>query len=153
MTALFSIVARENGVSVAAVRNSLTTRPRVLDLGVLLSFAALYAFVTHYVVRRVLANFPPADGKAATIIALGVTSILVSGLAVMLGEWYALTAEMTWIGNGHLSYRADRVPWTQHRPALLIGGVSIFCFVVAARVCAGIPEPRGPRWSRRGGGR
>jgi hypothetical protein len=147
MTALFSIVARASGVSTQAVRNSLTTRPLMLDVVVFLSFGALYAFGAYHVVRRVLISFPVIDGKVASITALGMISLPVSAIAVMLGEWYALTAEMTWVGNGHLSYRADRVPWTQHRCALFLAGVLIFAAVAARCYRGSVSGSRETRWT------
>ena len=132
-TALFTEVAHNHGVSLQEVRKSLDRRPLGLDLSVMLSFAALYSLVAYQIAGRVRKNFP-LDGGSDTVAAVAatvLTALFVSGPAVLIGEWYALAAEMTWIGNGHLSYRTDRILWNHHRLELFLTGV-LFFFVIAA---------------------
>jgi hypothetical protein len=134
-TALFAAVAHNHGVSSQEVRSSLDRRPLPLDLAVMLSFAAFYGLVAYRVASRVCGGFP-LDGGSDTVAAVTATvlaSLAVSGLAVLIGEWYALTAEMAWIGNGHLSYRVDRIPWVHHRLELFLTGVLFFVVIAALR--------------------
>jgi len=80
-------------------------------------------------------NFP-LDGASDTVAAVAatvLTALFVSGPAVLIGELYALAAEMTWIGNGHLSYRTDRIPWNHHRLGLFVAGVLFFLVIAALR--------------------
>lgn len=135
MTALFSAVARNHGVSLDEVRKSVARRPAGLDLAVMLSFAVLYGFVAYGVTRGLCRDFPLEGGwgSAVAVVATIVTSILVSFLAMLVGEWYTLAIEMIRVGNGHLSYRVDRIPWNQHRAELFFAGVAFFWLVAGLR--------------------
>jgi hypothetical protein len=48
---------------------------------------------------------------------------------VLLGELWSWTVEMVRVGDAHLSYRAFRMPWVRHRPALFAIGMAL-CWVV-----------------------
>ena len=52
MAEMFKTTAIRHGVTENEVRESITDRPAELDLLVMLSFAALYAFVAHLIARR-----------------------------------------------------------------------------------------------------
>lgn len=134
MTALFDTVARLHGVPSSEVRAALTRRPLAPDALVLLGCAFLYVLVARGVARRVARNFP-WSGRSDSIVAVVATiaaAAVVSMIAVMIGEWLAISIEMVRVGNAHLSDRTGRVPWTQHRLALFVAGAALF-MVVAAR--------------------
>lgn len=152
MTALFSAVARSHGVSTHEVRKSLARRPAGLDLAVMLSFAVFYGFVAYGVTRGVCRGFPLEGGwdSAVAVVATMVTSILVSVLGVLVGEWYALAIEMIRVGNGHLSYRVDRIPWNQHRAELFFAGVAVFWLIAGLRYRASGGGSVGPETLRDG---
>ena len=135
MATLFDMVARNHRVSANAVRESLGYRRAGPDAAIMLFFAALYGLVAYALSRRVCRNFPLDGGSdvAAALVATVMTSMLVSLLAVMIGEWYAITVEMIRVGNGHLSYRTNRVPWTQHRIALFLAGSVSFWLIAGLR--------------------
>ena len=151
MTALFAVVAHNHGVSLQEVRKSLDRRPLSLDLAVMLSFAVFYGLVAYRVAGRVRSNFPLDGGSdsAAAVAVTVLTSLFVSGLAVLIGEWYSLVAEMMWIGNGHLSYRVGRIPWNHHRLGLFFTGVICFLVIAALRYRAGGGPSGEARWSGR----
>jgi hypothetical protein len=150
MTTLFEVVARKHRVSTDEVRESLGHRRAGLDVAIMLPFAALYGLVAYGVSRRVCRNFPLGSGSdvAAALVATVMTSMLVSLPAVMAGEMYAITVEMIRVGNGHLSYRTDRVPWTQHRIALFLAGMVLFWLIAGLRYRTEGRRPVAPsrRW-------
>ena len=135
ITAMVEAVARTHEVAPVTVRTSLAQRPAGGDVVVTLCFAALYALIAFGLTRRVNRNFPFDGGRdsVVAIAAIVLTSILASGVAVMVGEWFAVGIEVFRVGNGHLSHRTQRVPWTHHRAELFFAGVVLFWLVAALR--------------------
>jgi hypothetical protein len=66
-------------------------------------------------------------------ISIVVTALSVSAAGVMIGGMGSASVEMIWVGNTHLSYRADRIPWSQHWLFFFIGGLLLFCFIATIR--------------------
>ncbi len=79
--------------------------------------AALFAVIanTHGVTREQVRE--SLAHRRTSVVSLG---------GVLLGEIWSFTAENFRVGNGHLSYRVNRIPWTQHRLGLFAGGVVLF---------------------------
>ncbi|PYP78825.1 MAG: hypothetical protein DMD35_10045 [Gemmatimonadetes bacterium] len=153
ITAMLNVVARTHEVAADTVRASLRHRPVAGDALAMLSFAALFALVAYGVTGRVNRNFPLDGGRdsVVAVAAIILTSILVSGAAVMVGEWYAISLEVIRVGNGHLSYRTQRVPWTHHRTKLLVAGMALFWVMAALRrrIDAGRESDHATRWAGR----
>jgi H+/Cl- antiporter ClcA len=119
---------------------------------VLLACAIIFIIGAHSVARRVSENFPWSggwDSVAAVVATIGVAAA-VSLLAVMVGELLAIGVEVFRVGNGHLSYRTGRVPWTQHRLALFLVGIVLFLLVAIFRHARedGRPTVRAPNTRR-----
>jgi hypothetical protein len=131
MAALLGTIATTHGVTEAQVREGLTQRREYLDVLVILSFAVLYGFVAGALARRIWQRFPPDDGWIAGAIATLLMSTVVSAAGLFLGEIWSGIIENIRVGNGHLSYRLDRIPWTHHRFALFIGGLLLFWLIAA----------------------
>jgi hypothetical protein len=151
MTALFAVVAHNHGVSLQEVRKSLDHRPLYLDPAVMLSFAAFFGLVAYRVAGGMRSSFPLDGGSdsGVAVAATVVTSLFVSGLAVLIGEWYSLVVEMAWIGNGHLSYRVGRIPWNHHRLGLFFTGVICVLVIAALRYRARGEASGEARWTGR----
>jgi hypothetical protein len=133
MAALFEVIGKTHGVTQAQVRESLAHRRTSLDLAVILSFAVLYGFAASVMARRVWRRFPPEEGWIVGAAATLVTSAFVSMAGILVGEVWSEVLEQFRLGNGHLSYRADRIPWHQHRLGLFVCGVVIFWIIAALR--------------------
>lgn len=135
VTAMLGAVARTHGVSPDSVRASLARRPVGGDVLVNLSFAALFALIAYGVTGRLNQSFPLDGGRdsVVAVAAIVMTSMLASGVAVLVGEWYAISIEVFRVGNGHLSDRVQRVPWTHHRVEYFLTGVVLFWLVAALR--------------------
>jgi hypothetical protein len=43
-------------------------------------------------------------------------------------------AEVLRVGNGHLSYRTERLPWRQYRPAIIATALGVFWLVAVVRI-------------------
>jgi hypothetical protein len=48
---------------------------------------------------------------------------------VRAGDSWSIGAEVLRVGNGHLSYRTERLPWRQYRPAMIATALGMFWLV------------------------
>lgn len=133
MSALFGTIANAHGVTEGQVRASLLQRSAYLDLAVILSFALFFCLAATSITGRLWRRFPPQEEWIAGTVATLLASVVVSAIGVDLGEVWSGIVENIRVGNGHLSYRADRIPWTHHRLGLFIGGVILFWLIAAVQ--------------------
>jgi hypothetical protein len=132
MATLFTVIASNHSVSAQQVHQSVGRRPEGLDLAVLLSFALLYSLVSIGLVIRIFSRFPvdaPVPALAATV---GMSAVVSGGGLMGLGLW-AGTVEMIRVGNTHMSYRVDRLPWGHHTIGLFVSGVFLFWMIAQLR--------------------
>lgn len=125
-------VARGHGVSPAEVVSAVGRRDDRLDALVLLVFAAVYALAVNGFVRQLFIRIPP-DERWPALAGAAAGALIVSTAGVVLGGLGATVVEMIQIGDTHMSYRAERLPWSRHWPALLVGGVIVFALIAAIR--------------------
>ncbi len=127
MALLFQLIAEQHHVTQEQVSGSINTHRRTsLDVAVVLSFGLLYAALVNRFVQGIWRWFPPAQDRWAGITATILISLLASLLGVVACEMWSDQAEALRIGYGHLSYRADRIPWVHHRSAIFVVGVFVF---------------------------
>ena len=112
LAAVFQQVADVHSVDVQAVRASAAVRDRVFDAGVFMALAISFGFLANRLAGMVVARFE-RDGRPVTLIALVIASLFVTIIGWFMGQILTTVAEMLRVGNGHLSYRTDRIPW-QH---------------------------------------
>jgi hypothetical protein len=150
MTAVFGAVARKHNVSIDDVRSAVARRPLAPDAIVALVFAVVYCLVAYRVALAVRQNFPVDGGTEAVVATAAVVgmSVVVSFIAVLVGEWFAIAVEMVRMGNGHLSNRTDRVPWTHHHVSFFLVGAVLFWLIAAFCYRAGRSQPVGRPWRR-----
>lgn len=141
MSSLFATVATDDGVTEEQVREAAAQRPFAFDFAVMLSFAVLYFLVANAMALRVWRRFPIQDGWMAGIIATAAVSIVVSAAAVFAGDIWTGIAENIRVGNGHLSYRLDRIPWRHHHVSLFIAGIALFWIAATIQSRRRRPEP------------
>jgi hypothetical protein len=137
MATLFTAVADAHHVTPASVRDALTHRGVLFDGGVLLSFLAMYVFVAGRVVRRIFHSAP--DHLWLALLAVVVASMVISVLGVAFLNLWAGAVEMFRVGNQHMSYRGERIPWRAFLTHLFAGGV-VLVWAIAwryARVATG----------------
>ena len=123
---LFAKVAGTDGVTGDQVRDALTQRPTAFDLSVGLSFAIIYFLLANAMARRFWRHFAAQDGLIAGFAASGVVSAMFSAAGVLVGEIWSGLAENIRVGNGHLSYRSDRIPWHHHHISFFLIGLALF---------------------------
>jgi hypothetical protein len=122
MATLFGVIATNHRMDPQQVRESVGRRPAGFDVAVPLSFAMLYSLAANGLVGGLLKRFPAGDAVPA-LVATAVMSVIVSAGGLMgLGLW-AGAVEMIRFGDTHMSYRVDRMPWSQHSIGLFVSGV------------------------------
>ena len=133
MAALFQQVAEEHGVSPARVSASLGRNRVQIDIAANLPFGLLYAFVAAAVARMMWRRYQPAEHTwiPGVIMALFLSLVFAAG-CTMLGELWSWSVETYRIGNDHMSYRAQRLPWARHRAGLFAGALIVFWVAAAA---------------------
>ncbi len=131
MARLFQIVGSNHGVTEEQIRWHLAHRPTELDVAVILTFIALYCVGATLIVRRVCWRNADHQETSGWLVMIVYTSIIASVVGVLLGEVWSDLMENIRLGNGHLSYRLERVPWSHHRLGMFVGGVVLFWLLAA----------------------
>jgi hypothetical protein len=132
-TTLVAAIARLHDVTPPQIDMALERRSVLADVGtVFVPMVMLVAFVANFVVRR-LDDDMRDEAPRLMLIAMLAASLIVSAIAVPVGEIWAGIAEAIRIGNGHVSNRAFRMPWVRHRSEILAGGVLVFWMVAVVR--------------------
>lgn len=133
MGSLFEQIAKEHGVPVGRVSGALGRNRTNIDVAENLPFVLLYWFAAIVLARLIWRRYPPAEHGwiPGAIMALFLSLAFAVG-STMLGELWALCAESWRIGNGHMSYRAQRLWWVEHRPEIFAGAVTVFWLTAAA---------------------
>jgi hypothetical protein len=124
---LFQLVARNDAVTDNQVRASLTHRPIEFDLAVVLSFLIIYSWLANALSFQIWHSQAQDDVERRAKIISVYAAILLGLTFVMLGEAWCDTMETIRLGNGHESYRGERVPWVHHYYLEYVGGAAIFC--------------------------
>lgn len=107
-------VMRRHAVTRAYVGAVTGARALWIDvLAVFLPVGVLFFFVARLIARRVLAGYDPDDRRVALVV-LVVLAPAVAGLAVGAAQWWGNNVEMFRLRDGHLSYRALRLPANEH---------------------------------------
>ena len=86
---------------------------RGFDWTVNLPMAAFCLMLSLIATRRIRRRFD--NDRIAAWLAVLIVSFFIATLVVLSGQVWAQLVEMMRIGNGHLSYRAERIAWPRHR--------------------------------------
>ena len=125
MAALFETIASRHGVTVPQVHAALGNRNTLSDFIVVASFYLVYVYgaarVAGWLVRSL--DF---DARWPVVVATLVASVPMSLAGVLSGALWSGVIEMIRIGNDHLSYRAERIPWDRHWTAILLACAGTF---------------------------
>ena len=99
----------------------------------MLPFALLYCFLAAVGARMILRRYPLADGWTSSVIMISLLSVGFALGGIMVGEVWSWPLEGYRVGNGHMSYRAQRLIWSRH-PAVLFSGALVLFWLVAVEV-------------------
>lgn len=127
MTLLFAQIAREHGVAPEQVKASIGRNRTHIDLAVNLPFALLYFCGVWLACGAIWRGYTPSEDGWGPSLIMALFCSLIFGLGcTMAGEVWSLIAETYRLGNSHMSYRAQRLPWAQHRVAFFTAAVIVF---------------------------
>jgi hypothetical protein len=131
--ALLAKVIDLHGVGHADVMRATGARDMGTDvLTIFVPMLLLFGFAADRISRRVDRAFEP-DEQWMKLLALVVLAPVVAGFAAVAADLWAWLVEMTRLRNGHISYRAFRLPTSQHRLTIWTIGMLVFGCVAAAR--------------------
>ncbi len=132
MAMLFSQVSRIHTVAPDVVREFSRRRNRWFDAMVFLALGTMYVMAAHTVAGRIARRFPVDEWVAGAFATLAL-SLASAFVALSIGDTLSIAAEILRVGNGHLGYRADRLPWRQHRLFVFAVGVGLFWLLALLR--------------------
>ena len=132
MSMLFETISQSHAIDVATVREYAQQRDIIFDGAVLLIFGFAYVAIAYQVVGLVVRRFS-SDERAALVAAVIIVSLMTVFGAVLIGDSWSIGAEVLRVGNGHLSYRTERLPWRRYRPAIIGTALGIFWLAAAVR--------------------
>ena len=127
MGALFEQIAKAHGVPPGQVSDSLGHNRAHIDLAVILPLVLLCCFAAPAVARTIWRRYPPIEhGWIPGVIMVLFLSLVFAVGSTMLGEVWSGIAEAFRVGNGHMSYRTQRLLWGRHRTELFAGAWIVF---------------------------
>ena len=125
MAVLFAQVSRVHTVAPDVVREYSRRRNRWFDAMVFLGLGTMYVMAAYTMAGRIAIRFPVEEWVAGAFAILAL-SLAVAFVAVSIGDALSIGAEILRVGNGHLSYRADRLPWRRHHAFEFAAGIGLF---------------------------
>lgn len=132
---LTATVARGHDVTVADVEQAAARIPaKGLNLRVNVPVALLFLYVVLFSVRSIQRRF--AGEPIPVSITLVMASVLVSGLFVMVGEFWTSILQMIRVGSFHVGGRVRELPWPRHEREIFLIGVAAFWVVALFRTAA-----------------
>ena len=133
MESLFAQVAAEHNVPVALVSGALGQNRAIVDLATNLPLLVLYCLAAVVTGRWLLRRYPPVEHGWAPLVLMALFIAIAAAVgSSMLGESWAWFVEGLRVGNGHMSYRAQRLWCVRHRAIWFASAVIVFLLVVAA---------------------
>lgn len=129
---LTAAVARSHGVSVSEIESA---RARIsdkgLDLTVNVPVAVLFLVVVVLTIRLIERRF--AGEPAPMAVTLIIASVLLSGLFVMVGEFWTSILQMIRVGSMHVGGRVRDLPWLRHERQVFTIAAIVFWIVALWR--------------------
>jgi hypothetical protein len=141
MDRLFVGLSRYHGLDSALADSYRLQRNAFADATILLAFSSLYALAAYFAAGVVLRRFSP-DGVAATLVAVVCVALVCGVAGAMAYDLWSGVIEGVRLGSGHLSYRGERIPWSQSTAPLFVG---VALFLVTALIRYAIDARRDAR--------
>jgi len=127
LQSLFQKIARQHGAEVTRVSAALGHNRARVDVAVNLPFAVVYVTALIFVAGWTAKKYPAREHRWVTTLTIAlVGSVVMAVLGCLVAELYAGAAEAWRLGNGHLSYREQRVWPVAHQGVLLITEMIVF---------------------------
>jgi hypothetical protein len=130
---LFARISQRHGIDAITVRQYAGQRDIIFDASVLLMFAFAYLMIAYQLVGALTRRFT-RDERFALVTAVIIVSVMTAVAAVPAGDSWSIAAEVLRVGNGHLSYRTERLPWRQYRSAVIATALGLFWLIAVVRI-------------------
>ena len=130
--ALFAVISRQHNVPVAAVDAAVADRREWLDVLVILGFGIPFAIVAKQVVAYMLRG-ALGDSRVLATSMLLVAALAAGGTGLLAGGIWCDLIESLRVGNGHMSYRVERLPIHRNRLAMFVACSALFAAVSAVQ--------------------
>jgi hypothetical protein len=127
---LFQHISNSHSLSLHDV---LSARERIgdrgLNLGVNVPVGLVVALFAAFLLRQIDSRFSVLDEPLAVACATLVSALFIGGMTAAIGRLWEAVYETIRLGNGHLSYRGLRLPWTQHAIEFAVVATAMFVVV------------------------
>jgi hypothetical protein len=127
---LFQHIADSHSLSLQDVHSA---RERIGDRGVNpgvnVPVGLVVALLGAFLLKRIDRRFSVLDEPLAVASAALLGALLIGGVTVAIGRLWEAVYETIRVGNGHLSYRGLRLPWTLHGIEFAVIATAIFVVV------------------------
>jgi hypothetical protein len=133
LATLLQQIAKSHGVSRTEIIENFGRRSILIAICELLPFVLLYLFLSVLLIDKVRSRYRPDEGVVVGLLMMLLASLAAGIGGGLLGEQLAAFVEMIRVGNGHMSYRADRVPWPYYQASLFGLYFALFWVVAAVR--------------------
>ncbi|MGP0074655.1 MAG: hypothetical protein ACLPWF_22315 [Bryobacteraceae bacterium] len=133
LSSLVVEIAKTHNISPYEVVKYFGRRSLAVDAAVVLPYLALFVFFAAVLVGRLLRRYPPGDAWTVLLVIAILSSLVLAAAGVMVGEQWSGLAENIRVGNGHISYRLDRLPWVRHRLQFFVVCLALFWIAALAR--------------------
>lgn len=135
---LFEAAALAHGIPAERVARALGANRAAIDTAVNLPFLLFSGVAAWFAARWVWRRYPLREGWTPGAVMTLFLALSFAFASVMLGEMWSWFVEGWRLGNGHMSYRAIRLPWARYRTELWTGMLLLF-IAVAALAARGRP--------------
>jgi hypothetical protein len=131
---LIKQIAEAHHVPPKEVANFVGRRSLDVDLAETIPFLLLYSLLAAIAIDKLRVRYPWADGWMVALVMTVFVSLIFGVAGMMLGQQWSMLMENLRVGNGHLSYRVDRLPWVRHQIGFLVLCIAVFWGVAIARL-------------------
>lgn len=116
------------------MQDLLSARERIGDRGMNLAVnipvGLVVALLAAFLIKRIDRRFSVLEERLAVAGATIMSALLIGGVTLAIGRVWEAVFETIRLGNGHLSYRGLRLPWTQQ--AIEFAAIATALFVVVS---------------------
>lgn len=133
LATLLQQIAKSHGVSRTEIIENFGRRSIPIAIGEQLPFVLLYLYLSVLLVNKVRRRYPPEAGSSVALVMILLASLAAGIGGALSGEELAQLLEAIRVGNGHMSYRADRIPWAHYQASLFGFYFALFWVIAAVR--------------------
>ena len=123
---LINQIAESHHVPPKEVADFVGRRDLATDIAMAFPFLVLYGLLARMAAAKLHDRYPWEDGWILALVMIAFVSLVFGVAGMMVGQQWSMLMENLRVGNGHLSYRVDRLPWVRHQVDFLFLCIAIF---------------------------